>query len=109
MTDVRVIERAATNEAGQTFTVREEDGYIVVTWGCGAKRTFSVEGARELLDFLDLMSEFPCAWLRHRDTWGGWFFARIESDTVFATEAPDDWASGVSWKAMRKMLSKAIG
>lgn len=103
----RCIERVIDVDGDQSIGVRAEDYGVTVTWFCGDKRRFSEDDLHQIIEDLELLSEFPDVWLDARDSDGSRFMAQVIDGELYANDHAAQ-GSCVPWKELKKTARKMI-
>lgn len=114
---IRVIEQALEGYGGGRVRVRRnyaemasgaKSESVQVFWFCGQSRTFSCNGIRDVIDYIDRMKAHPDVWLQTKDTHGARFYTRLEDDDLYADDGPSSSARCASWAELKRALRKAV-
>lgn len=111
--DVRVGRGSASRPTtGPMVSCRRSSDRVILTWTCGATRSFTPEDASFALENITALSQYGDVTLKDADSDSRTFYARVVDGRFYANDgrAPNlDGDYHVPWGLFRNAVLKAIG
>lgn len=97
----------ANGRGGNIKVSTTDDKRVIVTWFCGATRTFTPEDLADRIDNVERVKVLPNTWVDDTDSQGHRYGATVTDGTFQANDGPADGRT-VSWDTLLDALKNAL-